>query len=213
MIEMEIRNIVIYCRVSTKEQTTENQKRILAEYADRRGWNYKIIEETASTRGTRPQKQFILNALRKKVFDGVLVYKLDRWARSLTELIGNLTELNDKGIAFISYSDNIDMTTASGKLLVGILASLAEFERDLISERVKAGLERKKAQGYTLGRPKGSSDKKRRRKSGYHLRWAGKQTPSENMEGLTPMKDGDVNKHVFLNTIDKDQEIEKRDNN
>lgn len=201
MEDKNIKDVVIYCRVSTKEQTTENQKRILAEYAERRGWKYKIVEEVGSTRGTRPRKQALLQALRKKMYDAVIVYKLDRWARSLSELIGNVQELTDKGVAFISYTDNIDMSTASGKLLVGILASLAEFERDLISERVRAGLARKKAEGIKLGRPKGSKDKKYRRKSGYHLRWAGKKTPHENEGEFTPMKQGEVNKHVFLNTI------------
>ena len=201
--------VAIYARVSTQDQTTENQKRILTKYADERGWKYKVIEEVESTRNTRPRKQALLDALRKKVFDAVLVYKLDRWARSLSELIGNLNELNDKGVAFISFSDNIDMTTASGKLLVGILGSLAEFERDLISERVKAGLARKKAQGYRLGRPKGSKDKKYRRKTGYHLRWAGKKTPPESDEGLLRKKEGEVNKHQFLNTIVDHDKSEK----
>jgi len=202
MVEINIKDVAIYCRVSTKEQTTENQKRILAEYCDRKGWKYKIIEEVESTRKTRPRKQALLDALRKHVFDAVVVYKLDRWARSSTELIMELDEFHNKGIGFISYTDNIDMSTASGKLLVGILSVLAEFERDIIRERVLAGLARRKAQGYTLGRPKGSKDKKYRKKSGYHLRWAGKKTPNEFGEGLTPKKQGEVNKHEFLNTID-----------
>ena len=82
MVEINIKDVAIYCRVSTKEQTTENQKRILAEYCDRKGWKYKIIEEVESTRKTRPRKQALLDALRKHVFDAVVVYKLDRWARS-----------------------------------------------------------------------------------------------------------------------------------
>ena len=205
----DIKNVAIYCRVSTKEQTTENQKRILAEFCDRKGWKYKIIEEVQSTRKTRPRKQALLDALRKRVFDGVVVFKLDRWARNSTELILELDEFNNKGIAFISYTDNIDMTTASGKLLVGMLCILAEFERDLTRERVLAALKRRKELGLPIGRPKGSKDKKYRRKSGYHLRWAGKKTPPEFEGDIVPTKDGDVNKHQFLNTIDQNKEREK----
>ncbi len=209
-----INTVAIYCRVSTKEQTTENQKRVLAEYCDRRGWKYKIIEETQSTRKTRPRKQALLQALRQRVFDGVVVYKLDRWARSSTELILELKELNDKGVVFVSLTDNIDMTTASGKLLVGILSVLAEFERDIIQERVLAGMARARAQGKQIGRPKGSKDKKYRRKSGYHLRWGynnGKKTPLENDLGVSPQKEGNVNKHEFLNTIEDHKKTKERD--
>ena len=209
----DIKTVAIYCRVSTKEQTTENQKRILAKFCENKGWEYKIIEETESTRKTRPRKQALLDALRKRVFDGVVVYKLDRWARSSTELILELDEFNNKGIAFVSYTDNIDMTTASGTMLVGILSVIAQFERDITRERVLAGMARRRAQGLPMGRPKGSKDKKYRRKSGYHLRWAGKKTPPEFDGDVIPKKEGNVNKHQFLNTIDKNKEGEINEKN
>jgi len=167
--------IAIYCRVSTREQTTENQKLRLEEYAKRQGWNYDIYEEVMSSRKTRPVKAEVLNKLRHLEYDGVLIWKLDRWARSLSELTLEVTEMFNKNITFISLSDNIDLSTATGKLQFQILSAFAEFERNLISERTKEGLARAIAQGKQLGRPKGSKDKSRRRKSGYHLRYAGKK--------------------------------------
>jgi len=112
-----------------------------------------------------------LAKLRKKEYDSVVVYKLDRWARSSTELILDTKELLDKGIGFISVSDNLDFTTATGKLHFQILSAFAEFERELIRERTIQGLQRVKAQGYKFtGRPKGSKDKRKRKNEGYLAR-------------------------------------------
>jgi len=167
--------IAIYCRVSTSEQTTDTQRHVLEQYAKGKGWKYKTFTEVESTRKTRPVKQQVLAALRSRLFGGVLVYKLDRWGRSLVELVTELRELTDKGIVFISLSDNIDFSTASGKLQFQILAAFSEFERSLISERTKDGLARKKAKGIVLGRKPGSKDKKPRKKSGYYVRHANKR--------------------------------------
>jgi len=167
--------IALYCRVSTDEQTTLNQKLRLEEYAQRMNWDFEIFEETQSSRKTRPVKNNLLNRLRKKEFDGLLIYKLDRWARSSTELITNMNELIEKGIQFISLTDNLDLSTASGKLQFQILSAFAEFERNLISERTKEGLRRAKSQGKLLGRRKGSKDTKRRKKGGYFLRYSSKK--------------------------------------
>jgi DNA invertase Pin-like site-specific DNA recombinase len=164
--------VALYCRVSTKEQHTENQRISLVKYAESLGYKYEIYEEVMSTRGTRPVKQEILKKLRSFELDGVIVFKLDRWARSSTELILELEELHKKGISFISMTDNINLDTASGKLMVGILAAFAQFERDIISERTREGLKRAKANGKKPGRPFGSKDKKRRRKAGYLMRHA-----------------------------------------
>src|SRR5690606_23253082 len=101
---------------------------------------------------------------------GVMVYKLDRWARSSRELILEINELITKGITFISYSENLDFSTATGKLHFNILSAFAEFERELIRERTLEGLSRAKQQGKQLGRPKGSKDKKQRSKNGYYLK-------------------------------------------
>lgn len=167
--------IALYCRVSTSEQTNENQKLRLLEYATSKGSEYDMFEETESTRKTRPVKQCLLAKLRAKDYEAVVVYKLDRWARSSTELILDTKELIDKGIGFISISDNLDFSTASGKLHFQILSAFAEFERELIRERTIEGLKRAKSQNKTLGRPKGSKDSKQRRRSGYILKEANKR--------------------------------------
>ena len=161
----------IYSRVSTLEQTTQNQVIRLKELALTQGWSYEIFEETESSRNTRPIKNELLNRLRRKEFDILLIYKLDRWARSSQELILDLTELFEKGINIISLSDNIDLSTPTGRLQFQILSAFAEFERNLIRERTMEGLNRAKKQGKMLGRPKGSVDKKTRKKGGYYLRY------------------------------------------
>lgn len=168
----------IYCRVSTEEQTTENQKIRLVEHAERNGWQYEVFEETESSRKTRPIKAALLSKLRTKEFDILLIYKLDRWARSSQELILEFNELYSKGIKIISVSDNIDLGTATGKLQFQILSAFAEFERNLIRERTLEGLRRAKIQGKHLGRPKGSKDTKRRRKGGYFMRYMDNKKPS-----------------------------------
>ena len=160
----------IYCRVSTDKQTTENQKPRLLQYALDNKYDFTFFEEIESTRKTRPVKQGLLARIRAGEFQIVLVYKLDRWARSSTELILEIQELVDRGVQFISISDNLDFSTASGKLHFHILAAFAVFEKNIISERVKEALKRKKNQGIKLGRPIGSKDKVSRPKSGYYLR-------------------------------------------
>ena len=157
----------IYTRVSTDEQQTENQKLVLTQYANNLNLTYDIVEETESTRKTRPLKQQLLNLLRKKKYEGVIIYKLDRWARGSRELLLEIEELINKGVKFISYSENIDFTTPIGKLQFNILSAFAEFERDLIRQRTIEGLKRAKVNGKTLGRPKGSKDKSKRKVVGY----------------------------------------------
>lgn len=161
----------IYCRVSTRDQHPENQRLELEEYAKRSGYEYEIFKETESTRNTRPIKQALMQRLRQKEFDGVLVWKLDRWARSLSEMILEVKELIDKNIVFISLKDNIDLSNAAGRLTFHIFSAFGEFERDIIRERTILGLDRAKKEGKRLGRPIGSKDHKARRKSGYYLRY------------------------------------------
>lgn len=175
----------IYCRVSTVDQTNENQKIRLVEYANQKGWEYDIFEEKESTRKTRPVKAELISRLRSKNYKGVLIYKLDRWARSSMELILETQELINKSIDFISISDNVDFSTATGKLHFQILAAFAEFERSLIRERTIEGLRRTRQQGTKLGRPKGSKDKTNRRKSGYYLREAKKKQAMDVEGGIT----------------------------
>lgn len=179
-----MKKIALYVRVSTSDQTVENQKIRLIEYAEKNGLNYDIFEEIESTRKTRPVKQALLARLRNNVYKAVVIYKLDRWARSSTELILDTKELLDKGIGFISISDNLDFSSAAGKLHFAILSAFAEFERELIRERTIEGLRRAKMQGKHAGRPKGSKDTKKRKKSGYILREANKRKMLDEGNGI-----------------------------
>jgi DNA invertase Pin-like site-specific DNA recombinase len=175
--------VALYSRVSTSDQNTENQRLRLVEYAKSKAWSYDSFEETESTRKTRPVKQDLLQRLRNKEYDAVIIYRLDRWARSTAELILNTTELIDKGIGFISLCDNIDFTTAVGKLQFQILSSFAEFERSLIRERTLEGLRRARLQGKQVGRPRGRKDSQKRRKGGYILREARKRMMKDQSVG------------------------------
>ena len=164
----------IYIRTSKLDQNPENQRLQLVEHAQRNDWQYEVFEEQESTRKSRPIKQNVLQALRLKEYDSLLIWKLDRWGRSLQELVADMQELTAKGVKIISLQDNIDYTTASGQLFANMLACFAQYERSIIRERTMAGLERAKKQGKQLGRPAGSKDKKQRRKSGYYNRWSKK---------------------------------------
>lgn len=177
--------VALYVRVSTGEQTVENQKIRLIDYAKNAGYQYDIYEETESTRKTRPVKQALLSRLRKKEYNAVIVYKLDRWARSSTELILDITELINKGIGFISISDNLDFNSPAGRLQFHILSAFAEFERELIRQRTICSLHRLKANGYIFkGRPKGSKDLKKRKTAGYFEREARKREMSQTKQAV-----------------------------
>ena len=147
--------IAIYVRISKRgDQTTDNQELILVEYAKRMNYSYEVFREEESTRKTRPIKQDLLNKLRHREYDGLLILKLDRWGRSLQELIGDFKELMDKNIIVISIRDNIDLSTSGGRLQFQIFGAFAEYEREIIRERTLDGLARARAEGKKLGRPK-----------------------------------------------------------
>jgi DNA invertase Pin-like site-specific DNA recombinase len=148
----------IYGRVSTSNghQDPELQLRELREYADRRGW--KITDEyvdhgVSGSKDSRPALNRLLADAHQRRFDTVLVWKLDRFGRSLKHLINTLGELEARGIAFVSFRDNLDLTTPSGRLMFQIIGAMAEFERALIQERVRAGLRNARSKGKRLGRP------------------------------------------------------------
>ncbi len=151
---MEKKKFAIYVRVSRTDQVLENQINPLIEYAKRMEWDYEVFTEKESTRKSRPVQWALYNRLLKKEFDGLLFYKLDRWARSLKELVTHMESLHEKGVILVSYMENIDLSTSSGKLMMQVMASFAEFERNIIRERTMAGLDRARAQGKTLGRPR-----------------------------------------------------------
>lgn len=148
------KKIAIYVRVSRRDLKPENQVFQLELHAKQRGWKYQIFTEVETTRKTRPVKAQLLADLRKGKFSGVMIWKLDRWARSLRELITDIDEITSRGLNFVVMTQPIDTTTAGGRLFLQILGAFAEFEREIISERTRAGLDRARARGVKLGRPK-----------------------------------------------------------
>ena len=149
----------LYARVSTSDQTCENQLIALREHCRLRGWTVCAEYVDAGVSGakeSRPQLDRMLKDARRRKFDCLLVWKLDRLGRSTKHLICTLAELDALGVAFASLSDSLDMSTPQGKLMFHVLAALAEFERGLIQERVVAGVRRAQAQGKHCGRPLGS---------------------------------------------------------
>lgn len=150
------KRVALYARVSTvdKRQDPETQLLALREYAARRGFMLmgEYVDYASGARDNRPQYQALLAAARKRQVDVVLVWRYDRFARSTQALVQALHEFHGLGVDFISYQENIDTTTPQGELIFTVMASLAQFERALISERVKAGMARAKAQGKRISR-------------------------------------------------------------
>ncbi len=152
--------VAIYLRVSTSEQSTELQRKDLLKYVEARGFElFEIYEDKASgTNDRRANLKRLLDDASKRKFDIVLAWKLDRFFRSLKDLVNTLQFLTERDILFISYKDNIDLTTATGRLMMQILGSFAEFEASLIRERVVAGIKNARSKGVRLGRPKKHCD-------------------------------------------------------
>src|SRR3954465_6137748 len=152
-----MRRAAIYARVSTVDgrQDPETQLRQLREYALRRGFPvvHEYVDHASGAKNDRTEYRAMLEAARRRQFDVLLVWRYDRFARSMRDLVNALSEFDSLGIDFISFNEGADTTTPQGKLLFGIMASLAEFERSLIAERAKAGMQRAKAQGKHTGRP------------------------------------------------------------
>jgi len=145
--------IAIYARVSTADQSPERQIRELRSYALARDW--QIIheaQEIAGGSGKRPERENILCMARCRLVDAIVVQALDRWGRSVQDLVLTMAELEALGVAFV-VPGHIDMTTPMGRMLAHFLAAVAEFERELIRERVRSGLANAKAKGKLLGRP------------------------------------------------------------
>ena len=152
----------IYARVSTNNgQDPQMQIRELREYCGRRGWEIAGEYVDAGVCGAkehRPQLDVLLAACRKRRVDAVVVYRYDRFARSLRQLVNALEEFRSLGIEFISLHEGVDTSTPNGRLVFGIFASIAEFERELIRDRVKSGIAAAKSRGKILGRPRVSVD-------------------------------------------------------
>ncbi len=148
--------VCIYSRVSTHEQTTAGQLDELRAYCQRRQW--EIVSEytdegVTGSKESRPGLNQLLADAKRRKFDAVLVYRYDRFARSLRQLVNALCEFDALGIHFVSLHEGVDTSTPNGRLVFGIFASIAEFERELIRSRVRSGIAAARARGKRIGRP------------------------------------------------------------
>jgi len=170
------RKAAIYVRVSTDEQDPEHQVRVLETFASQQNIKvHKIYKDVVSgAKSSRPALNDLMFDSRAGLFNMVLVWKLDRLGRSLKHLIGIVEEWNQRNIDFVCISQNIDTRTSGGKLVFHIFGAIAEFERELISERTKLGMKKALKEGR-VGRPKGKKDSQPRNKSGYYVRYMTKK--------------------------------------
>ena len=190
MDEGKVTQAGIYARVSTIPQNIESQLMPIREYCARN--NFKVFKEyldqgVSGVKGSRPQLDLMMTDVREGKLSTIIVYKLDRLGRSLKNLLDLLSEFRNKKIRVISVADGID-TAQEGpmaRMFVHLLGVFGEFERELIRERVLAGLQRAKHEGRQLGRPKGRKDKVKRSKAGYLLRYVNK---SKEARKLGPRK-------------------------
>lgn len=145
----------LYARVSTHDQQTlPTQMRAMREYAGNRGWTIALqVKEVGSGAVQRELREQLLDAARRREIDAVLVWRLDRWGRSLVDLVATLQELAELGVGFVSLSEALDMTTTTARAMAGLLAVFAQFEHDVLRERVRAGLVEARLKGTRLGRP------------------------------------------------------------
>ena len=151
--------VAVYARVSTtgNGQSPEMQTRELREHAERRGW--QIASEyvdigISGTKEKRPELDRLMADAHRRRFDAVIVWKFDRFARSVSHLLRALETFNALGVAFVSLSESLDTSTPTGRMIFTVLGAVAELERSLIAERVKAGLRNARAKGKRLGRPR-----------------------------------------------------------
>jgi len=145
----------LYARVSTQDQQTlPMQIRAMRDYAPRRGWIIAMqVKEVGSGALQRQLREKLLEAARRREIDVVVVWRLDRWGRSVTDLLATLQELEHLGVGFVSLNEALDLTTPAGRAMAALLAVFAEFEREILSERVRAGLAHARLNGKQLGRP------------------------------------------------------------
>jgi DNA invertase Pin-like site-specific DNA recombinase len=152
-------NAALYARVSTRDkgQDPEMQLTELREFASKRGW--QVVGEfvdvgVSGSKDSRPQLDAMMRLAKTRKLDIIVVWKLDRFGRSLRHLVDALEELKAVGCDFVSLRDNLDLTTPAGRMMFHVIGAMAEFERELIRERVRAGLAHARSKGQKLGRPK-----------------------------------------------------------
>ena len=144
-----------YARVSTHDQQTlALQRDAMAAYAQQRGWSIvATITEVGSGVRERQQRDQLMRAARRREIDAIVVWRLDRWGRSVVDLVSTLYELQELGVGFISLHEALDFTTPTGRAMAGLLAIFAQFEREILRERVKAGIAQARRRGKRHGRP------------------------------------------------------------
>jgi len=155
--------VAIYGRISTSNhgQDIDLQTRELREYCDRRGWHIAgeyLDEGISGAKDSRPSLNRLMADAHKRRFDAVVVWKFDRFARSVSHLLRALETFQSLGVAFVSLSEQIDTTTPTGRMIFTVLGAVAELERSLITERVRAGIRNARAKGKRLGRPRVTVD-------------------------------------------------------
>src|ERR1700692_2069298 len=145
----------LYARVSTHDQQTlPLQIHAMRDYAAKRGWSLVAqIKEVGSGASQRELRESLLATARRREIDVVMVWRLDRWGRSVADLVSTLQELQHLGVGFVSLTEALDLTTPAGRAMAGLLAVFAEFEREILRERVRAGLAPARLNGKRLGRP------------------------------------------------------------
>jgi DNA invertase Pin-like site-specific DNA recombinase len=151
----------LYARVSTADQQTlPLQITAMTEYAERRGWTVvTAIQDVNGGTKQRPKREELIQMARRRHLDVIVVWRLDRWGRSLSDVLQSLQELRALKVDFVSLTEGLDFTTPAGRAMAAMLGIFAEFERDVLRERVRAGLAHAKAKGKTLGRPATASKK------------------------------------------------------
>jgi len=155
------RRVALYARVSTVDQTCDNQLIELRRYVEARGWTaVEFVDHGISgSKDRRPALDELTTAVRRHQVDAVVCWRLDRLGRNLRHLVLLLDDWQARGIAFITLGEGIDTSTAAGRLVAGVLGSIAEFERARIQERIHAGLNRARAQGKRLGRRRNAASR------------------------------------------------------
>lgn len=145
----------LYVRVSTNEQNTEGQEGELREYAKNRGWEVaKVYQDTISgVKNSRPALDALIADARRRKLGIVLVWRFDRFARSVSHLLSALEEFRELGVEFVSVCEQVDTSTATGKMVFTVLGAVAELERSLIGERVRMGVQNARKKGKQIGRP------------------------------------------------------------
>ena len=148
--------VAVYARVSSTQQTVQNQLLELRRYVDARGWTaVEYVDHGVSgAKDRRPALDQLVADVRRHKVQGVVVWRLDRLGRNLRHLVNLLDDWNARGVTFVTLGEGIDTSTPAGRLVAGVLGSIAEFERARIQERIVAGLARARAQGTRIGRPR-----------------------------------------------------------